>query len=210
MIRRSRKILIKAIVMLLITSGTNLLFSLLSLNIYHISAQETEEEKKYREELMKLQKEIEMLKLKILETKKSLKVFEDMILLGTLTGTKITVYYKNELKTARVLDISVALDGFEVSSINDKSKIEQAKKEKIVIYDEAEAIPGRHILDVTFTIKGEKTFKKTIRHEFEVERNIATEINFTTRIAAGSKEEKLPQDIDILVRSEKVKLLPTR
>lgn len=170
-------------------------------------SQQTEAEKKYKEELMRLQKEIEMLKLKVLETKKSLKVFEDMILLGTLTGTKITVYYKNELKDADILEIAVVLDGFEVSQIKEKDKIDRAKKERILIYDESEAIPGKHIIDVVFTIKGEKLFKKTIRYEFDVEKNIATEINVTTKRASGSKEEKSPQDIDIIVRSEKVKLI---
>ncbi len=164
-------------------------------------------EEKYKKELRKLQKEIEMLKLKILETKKSLKMFEDMILHGTLTGTKITIYYKNNLEDAEVREISVVLDGFEVSRIRDEEKIEQARKKEIVIYDEAEAIPGKHVVDIIFEIKAKKIFRKTLRYEFDVERGVATVIRVKTQKAKGSKEEILPKDIDITVMMEKVKLI---
>lgn len=168
---------------------------------------QSQEEEKFKEELRKLQKEIEMLKLKILETKKSIKVFEDMILMGTLTGTKITIYFKNELKDADIQEISVVLDGFEVSSIKDKSKIDLASKQDIIIYDESEAIPGKHVVDVVFVIKTNRIFKKTLRYEFDVEKEIATQIYVKTEKAKGSAKEILPQDIDITVRSEKVKLI---
>lgn len=169
--------------------------------------QRDETEERYKEELRRLQKEIEMLKLKILETRKALKNFEDMILLGTLTGTKITVYYKNDLKTAEVQDISVVLDGFEVSRIKDEKKIKEAGAKEILIYDEAEAIPGKHVIDIVFTIKGEKIFKKAIRYDFDVERNIATVIKVRTQRIPTSKAEKMPEDIDILISSEKSKLI---
>ncbi|GBD02834.1 hypothetical protein HRbin19_00104 [bacterium HR19] len=168
---------------------------------------QSQEEEKLKEELRKLQKEIEMLKLKILETKKSIKVFEDMILMGTLTGTKITIYFKNELKDADIQEISVVLDGFEVSSIKDKSKIDLASKQDIIIYDESEAIPGKHVVDVVFVIKTNRIFKKTLMYEFDVEKEIATQIYVKTEKAKGSAKEILPQDIDITVRSEKVKLI---
>ena len=164
-------------------------------------------EEKYKKELKKLQKEIEMLKLKILETKKSLKMFEDMILHGTLTGTKITIYYKNNLEDAEVREISVVLDGFEVSRIRNEEKIDQARKKEIVIYDEAEAIPGKHVVDIIFEIKTEKIFRKTLRYEFDVERGVATVLRVKTQKAKGSKEEILPKDIDITVMMEKVKLI---
>lgn len=182
-----------------------ILFSLQKINIFAYA--QSQEEEKFKEELRKLQKEIEMLKLKILETKKSIKVFEDMILMGTLTGTKITIYFKNELKDAEIQEISVVLDGFEVSSIKDKSKIDLASKQDIIIYDESEAIPGKHIIDVTFVIKTNRIFKKTLRYEFDVEKEIATQIYVKTEKAKGSAKEILPQDIDITVRSEKVKLI---
>lgn len=184
-------------------------FSFVSQFVSQPYAQQREEdvEEKYKEELRRLQKEIEMLKLKILETRKALKNFEDMILLGTLTGTKITIYYKNDLKVAEVQDISVILDGFEVSRIKDEKKIEEAGKKEIVIYDEAEAIPGRHVVDIVFTIKGDKLFKKAIRYEFEVDKNIATIISVKTQKAPASKIENLPEDIDILISSEKVRLI---
>lgn len=168
---------------------------------------QAETEEKYKEELKRLQKEIEMLKLKILETRKALKNFEDMILLGTLTGTKITVYYKNDLKSAEIQEISVILDGFEVSRIKEKKKIGEASGKEIIIYDESEAIPGKHVIDVVFTIKGEKIFKKAIRYDFDVERNIATIIRVKTQRTPTSKAEKIPEDIDILISSEKSKVI---
>lgn len=168
---------------------------------------QAETEEKYKEELKRLQKEIEMLKLKILETRKALKNFEDMILLGTLTGTKITVYYKNDLKSAEVQEISVTLDGFEVSRIKEKKKIDEASGKEIIIYDESEAIPGKHVIDVVFTIKGEKIFKKAIRYDFDVERNITTIIRVKTQRTPSSKNEKIPEDIDILISSEKSKVI---
>ena len=157
--------------------------------------------------MRKLQKEIEMLKLKILETKKSLKIFEDMILLGTLTGTKITIYLKDELKDAEIQEISVVLDGFEVSNIRGDKKIKQAKKEKLLIYDESEAIPGKHVVDIVLTIKTDRIFKKTLRYEFDVESGIATVIYATVKRAPGKKKEVMPEDIDITVFSEKVRLI---
>jgi len=173
----------------------------------NLSFAQQETEDKYKEEMRKLQKEIEMLKLKILETKKSLKIFEDMILLGTLTGTKITIYLKDELKDAEIQEISVVLDGFEVSNIREDKKIEQAKKEKVLIYDESEAIPGKHIVDIVLTIKTNRIFKKTLRYEFDVESGIATVIYATAKRAPGKKKEVMPEDIDITVFSEKVRLI---
>jgi hypothetical protein len=173
----------------------------------HLSFAQQETEDKYKEEIRKLQKEIEMLKLKILETKKSLKIFEDMILLGTLTGTKITIYLKDELKDAEIQEISVVLDGFEVSNIREDKKIKQAKKEKLLIYDESEAIPGKHIVDIVLTIKTNRIFKKTLRYEFDVESGIATVIYATVKRAPGKKKEVMPEDIDITVFSEKVRLI---
>jgi len=173
----------------------------------NLSFAQQETEDKYKEEMRKLQKEIEMLKLKILETKKSLKIFEDMILLGTLTGTKITIYLKDELKDAEIQEISVVLDGFEVSNIRENKKIEQAKKEKVLIYDESEAIPGKHIVDIVLTIKTNRIFKKTLRYEFDVESGIATVIYATVKRASGKKKEVMPEDIDITVFSEKVRLI---
>lgn len=166
-----------------------------------------ETEERYREELKRLQREIEMLKIKVLETRKALKNFEDMILLGTLTGTKITVYFKNELRSAEIQDISVVLDGFEVSRIKDEKRIKEAREREIVIYDEAEAIPGKHVVDIVFTIKGEKLFKKALRYEFEVEKGVATVIRTRTRKAPESKFERSPEDIDILVSSERSKII---
>ena len=173
----------------------------------NLSFAQQETEDKYKEEMRKLQKEIEMLKLKILETKKSLKIFEDMILLGTLTGTKITIYLKDELKDAEIQEISVVLDGFEVSDIREKKKIEQAKREKLLIYDESEAIPGKHIVDIVLTIKTDRIFKKTLRYEFDVESGIATVIYATVKRAPGKKKEVMLEDIDITVFSEKVRLI---
>jgi hypothetical protein len=173
----------------------------------HLSFAQQDTEDKYKEEMRKLQKEIEMLKLKILETKKSLKIFEDMILLGTLTGTKITIYLKDELKDAEIQEISVVLDGFEVSNIREDKKIKQAKKEKVIIYDESEAIPGKHIVDIVLTIKTNRIFKKTLRYEFDVESGIATVIYATAKRAPGKKKEVMPEDIDITVFSEKVRLI---
>jgi hypothetical protein len=173
----------------------------------NLSFAQQETEDKYKEEMRKLQKEIEMLKLKILETKKSLKIFEDMILLGTLTGTKITIYLKDELKDAEIQEVSVVLDGFEVSNIREDKKIEQAKKEKVIIYDESEAIPGKHIVDIVLTIKTNRIFKKTLRYEFDVESGVATVIYATTKRAPGKKKEVMPEDIDITVFSEKVRLI---
>jgi hypothetical protein len=173
----------------------------------NLSFAQQETEDKYKEEMRKLQKEIEMLKLKILETKKSLKIFEDMILLGTLTGTKITIYLKDELKDAEIQEISVVLDGFEVSNIRENKKIEQAKKEKLLIYDESEAIPGKHVVDIVLTIKTDRIFKKTLRYEFDVESGIATVIYATVKRAPGKKKEVMPEDIDITVFSEKVRLI---
>jgi hypothetical protein len=173
----------------------------------HLSFAQQDTEDKYKEEMRKLQKEIEMLKLKILETKKSLKIFEDMILLGTLTGTKITIYLKDELKDAEIQEISVVLDGFEVSNIREKKKVERAKKEKLLIYDESEAIPGKHIVDIVLTIKTNRIFKKTLRYEFDVESGIATVIYATVKRAPGKKKEVMPEDIDITVFSEKVRLI---
>jgi hypothetical protein len=173
----------------------------------HLSFAQQETEDKYKEEMRKLQKEIEMLKLKILETKKSLKIFEDMILLGTLTGTKITIYLKDELKDAEIQEISVVLDGFEVSNIREDKKIKQAKKEKLLIYDESEAIPGKHVVDIVLTIKTDRIFKKTLRYEFDVESGIATVIYATVKRALGKKKEVMPEDIDITVFSEKVRLI---
>jgi hypothetical protein len=173
----------------------------------HLSFAQQETEDKYKEEMRKLQKEIEMLKLKILETKKSLKIFEDMILLGTLTGTKITIYLKDELKDAEIQEISVVLDGFEVSNIREDKKIKQAKKEKLLIYDESEAIPGKHIVDIVLTIKTNRIFKKTLRYEFDVESGIATVIYATVKRASEKKKEVMPEDIDITVFSEKVRLI---
>jgi hypothetical protein len=173
----------------------------------NLSFAQQETEDKYKEEMRKLQKEIEMLKLKILETKKSLKIFEDMILLGTLTGTKITIYLKNELKDAEIQEVSVVLDGFEVSNIREDKKIEQAKREKLLIYDESEAIPGKHIVDIVLTIKTNRIFKKTLRYEFDVESGIATVIYATAKRAPGKKKEVMPEDIDITVFSEKVRLI---
>lgn len=190
----------------LFSLATFFILSLLQkINIFAYA--QSQEEEKFKEELRKLQKEIEMLKLKILETKKSIKVFEDMILMGTLTGTKITIYFKNELKDAEIQEISVVLDGFEVSNIKDKSKIDLASKQDIIIYDESEAIPGKHVVDVVFVIKTNRIFKKTLRYEFDVEKEIATQIYVKTQKAKGSAKEILPQDIDITVRSEKVKLI---
>lgn len=190
---------------------TFIILALLVCTYFNDSAQaqqkQAETEEKYKEELKKLQKEIEMLKLKILETRKALKNFEDMILLGTLTGTKITLYYKNELKSAEVQEVSVILDGFEVSRIKDKKKIDEASGKEIIIYDEAEAIPGKHVVDVVFTVKGEKIFKKAIRYDFDVEKNIATIIRVKTQRSPSSKVEKLPEDIDILISSEKSKII---
>ena len=173
----------------------------------NLSFAQHETEDKYKEEMRKLQKEIEMLKLKILETKKSLKIFEDMILLGTLTGTKITIYLKDELKDAEIQEISVVLDGFEVSNIRGDKKIKQAKKEKLLIYDESEAIPGKHVVDIVLTIKTDRIFKKTLRYEFDVESGIATVIYATVKRAPGKKKEVMPEDIDITVFSEKVRLI---
>jgi hypothetical protein len=173
----------------------------------NLSFAQQETEDKYKEEMRKLQKEIEMLKLKILETKKSLKIFEDMILLGTLTGTKITIYLKDELKDAEIQEISVVLDGFEVSNIREDKKIKQAKKEKLLIYDESEAIPGKHVVDIVLTIKTDRIFKKTLRYEFDVESGIATVIYATVKRAPGKKKEVMPEDIDITVFSEKVRLI---
>ncbi len=190
------------------------IFALIALFLYtyfpdFVNAQQkqAETEEKYKEELKRLQKEIEMLKLKILETRKALKNFEDMILLGTLTGTKITVYYKNDLKSAEIQEISVTLDGFEVSRIKEKKKIDEASGKEIIIYDESEAIPGKHVIDVVFTIKGEKIFKKAIRYDFDVERNITTIIRVKTQRTPTSKAEKIPEDIDILISSEKSKVI---
>jgi hypothetical protein len=177
------------------------------LNHQNLSFAQQETEDKYKEEMRKLQKEIEMLKLKILETKKSLKIFEDMILLGTLTGTKITIYLKDELKDAEIQEISVVLDGFEVSNIREDKKIKQAKKEKLLIYDESEAIPGKHVVDIVLTIKTDRIFKKTLRYEFDVESGIATVIYATVKRAPGKKKEVMPEDIDITVFSEKVRLI---
>jgi aspartate-semialdehyde dehydrogenase len=173
----------------------------------NLSFAQQETEDKYKQEMRKLQKEIEMLKLKILETKKSLKIFEDMIQLGTLTGTKITIYLKDELKDAEIQEVSVVLDGFEVSNIREDKKIEQAKKEKVLIYDESEAIPGKHIVDIVLTIKTNRIFKKTLRYEFDVESGIATVIYATVKRAPGKKKEVMPEDIDITVFSEKVRLI---
>jgi hypothetical protein len=173
----------------------------------HLSFAQQDTEDKYKEEMRKLQKEIEMLRLKILETKKSLKIFEDMILLGTLTGTKITIYLKDELKDAEIQEISVVLDGFEVSNIREDKKIKQAKKEKLLIYDESEAIPGKHVVDIVLTIKTDRIFKKTLRYEFDVESGIATVIYATAKRAPGKKKEVMPEDIDITVFSEKVRLI---
>jgi len=173
----------------------------------NLSFAQQETKDKYKEEMRKLQKEIEILKLKILETKKSLKMFEDMILLGTLTGTKITIYLKDELKDAEIQEISVVLDGFEVSNIREDKKIKQAKKEKLLIYDESEAIPGKHVVDIVLTIKTDRIFKKTLRYEFDVESGIATVIYATVKRAPGKKKEVMPEDIDITVFSEKVRLI---
>jgi hypothetical protein len=177
------------------------------LNHQNLSFAQQETEDKYKEEMRKLQKEIEMLKLKILETKKSLKIFEDMILLGTLTGTKITIYLKDELKDAEIQEISVVLDGFEVSNIREDKKIKQAKKEKLLIYDESEAIPGKHVVDIVLTIKKDRIFKKTLRYEFDIESGIATVIYATVKRAPGKKKEVMPEDIDITVFSEKVRII---
>jgi hypothetical protein len=204
---RSKKVYLKKIIKISLIFGLITIIHLINYTQQNLSFAQQETEDKYKEEMRKLQKEIEMLKLKILETKKSLKVFEDMILLGTLTGTKITIYLKDELKSAEIQEISVVLDGFEVSNIKDKERINQAKKEKILIYDESEAIPGKHIVDIVLTIKTNRIFKKTLRYEFDVESGIATVIYATSKSAPGSAKEILPEDIDITVFSEKVRLI---
>jgi len=204
---RLKKSYLKKIIKISLIFGLITIIHLINYTQQNLSFAQQETEDKYKEEMRKLQKEIEMLKLKILETKKSLKVFEDMILLGTLTGTKITIYLKDELKSAEIQEISVVLDGFEVSNIKDKERIKQAKKEKILIYDESEAIPGKHIVDIVLTIKTNRIFKKTLRYEFDVESGIATVIYATSKSAPGSAKEILPEDIDITVFSEKVRLI---
>jgi hypothetical protein len=204
---RLKKGYLKKIIKISLIFGLITIIHLINYTQQNLSFAQQETEDKYKEEMRKLQKEIEMLKLKILETKKSLKVFEDMILLGTLTGTKITIYLKDELKSAEIQEISVVLDGFEVSNIKDKERINQAKKEKILIYDESEAIPGKHIVDIVLTIKTNKIFKKTLRYEFDVESGIATVIYATSKSAPGGAKEILPEDIDITVFSEKVRLI---
>jgi hypothetical protein len=204
---RLKKSYLKKIIKISLIFGLITIIHLINYTQQNLSFAQQETEDKYKEEMRKLQKEIEMLKLKILETKKSLKVFEDMILLGTLTGTKITIYLKDELKSAEIQEISVVLDGFEVSNIKDKERINQAKKEKILIYDESEAIPGKHIVDIVLTIKTNRIFKKTLRYEFDVESGIATVIYATSKSAPGSAKEILPEDIDITVFSEKVRLI---
>jgi len=204
---RLKKGYLKKIIKISLIFGLITIIHLINYTQQNLSFAQQETEDKYKEEMRKLQKEIEMLKLKILETKKSLKVFEDMILLGTLTGTKITIYLKDELKSAEIQEISVVLDGFEVSNIKDKERIKQAKKEKILIYDESEAIPGKHIVDIVLTIKTNRIFKKTLRYEFDVESGIATVIYATSKSAPGSAKEILPEDIDITVFSEKVRLI---
>ncbi len=194
--------------------STTFIITLAILFSANIKAQ-AQQEDKYQEELNKLQKEIEYLKLKILETRKSLKIFEDMILFGTLTGTKLTIFYQNNLKKAEVLEIAVSVDGFLVSEIKDKDKIKESTKKEIVIYDETEVIPDKHVIDVVFTIQGEeatkgegrKKFKKAVRYEVNVEKEIATYVRLKTVQAPGRKTEALPDDIDIIVTSEKVKLL---
>ncbi len=194
--------------------STTFIITLAILFSANIKAQ-AQQEDKYQEELNKLQKEIEYLKLKILETRKSLKIFEDMILFGTLTGTKLTIFYQNNLKKAEVLEIAVSVDGFLVSEIKDKDKIKESTKKEIVIYDETEVIPDKHVIDVVFTIQGEeatkgegrKKFKKAVRYEVNVEKEIATYVKLKTVQAPGRKTEALPDDIDIIVTSEKVKLL---
>jgi hypothetical protein len=204
---RLKKGYLKKIIKISLIFGLITTLHLINYTQQNLSFAQQETEDKYKEEMRKLQKEIEMLKLKILETKKSLKVFEDMILLGTLTGTKITIYLKDELKSAEIQEISVVLDGFEVSNIKDKERIKQAKKEKILIYDESEAIPGKHIVDIVLTIKTNRIFKKTLRYEFDVESGIATVIYATSKSAPGRAKEILPEDIDITVFSEKVRLI---
>lgn len=189
-------------------------FAIISAILFATNIQ-AQQDDKYQEELKKLQKEIEYLKLKVLETRKSLKIFEDMILLGTLTGTKLTIFYKNNLKKAEVLEIAVSVDGFLVSEIKDRRKIEEAEKKELVIYDETEVIPGKHVIDIVFTIRGgeaekgepKKKFKKLIRYETEVEKEIATYVKVATQQASGRKSEASPDDIDITIASEKVRLL---
>jgi len=57
------------------------------------------------------------------------------------------------------------------------------------------------------TIKTNRIFKKTLRYEFDVESGIATVIYATSKSAPGSAKEILPEDIDITVFSEKVRLI---
>jgi len=57
------------------------------------------------------------------------------------------------------------------------------------------------------TIKTDRIFKKTLRYEFDVESGIATVIYATVKRAPGKKKEVMPEDIDITVFSEKVRLI---
>lgn len=164
---------------------------------------------KYEMELRELEEALENLKTRVIETKKALKVFGDMVLHGTLTGTKIIVAVSNPIyEEVKVHAISILLDGFEVRRIEDAEEIKKIREGEQVVYEEDEVIPGSHSLDVVVETGGKRPFRKRSRYIFVVTKGVATKVLAQLAKSPIAKKIKKSDDMDIKFSVEKLKVLP--
>ena len=164
---------------------------------------------RYEREIKRLEEEIDNLKTRVLETKKSLKVFSDMVLHGTLTGTKVVVQMKTPIEDIEIFSVALLLDGFEVKRIEDKNEILKMKNDFVEVYDEDEVIPGSHSIDIAIETSGKGAqFRKRARFIFIVRKGEATTVSIEASKSPVSKKIKSPDDIDVKFFSEQLKLLP--
>ena len=175
------------------------IFAFFNLKVYQVFSQED----RYEKELKRLEEELEALKTRVLETKKAIKVFSDMLLYGTLTGTKVMIYLKSTVP-AKISAISVKLDGFEVKRIENFSP--NAGQPEL-LYEESELIPGTHTLDITIEFEGKRRFRKISRYVFVVEKGIGLKIFAQVKPSPIAKGISGPDDIDITWTTEKVRLI---
>lgn len=142
------------------------------------------------QEIIKIEKSIEELKNKILETKSQLLILTEMFEKGTLTGTKISVTLNNSLsEKLNLKNVKIFVNGFQVYS---SAGPPQGKK--VVAYDESVS-PGNFKIEVVAEFTGTGgIFKKEKQFEFskdtvvEVEKGQTTDVLVNFEVKGDSPE----------------------
>lgn len=130
----------------------------------------------YHLELLSLEEDVNSLKERVFRSKATLQLLKEIVIEGSTTGSRATVWHVNELSGSyKVVSITYLLDGQSVySRTNDDGSLSESREVKIW---EGALPPGNHNITVSAVLQGNGfgVFKYVENYNFSVRSSYAFE-----------------------------------